>query len=169
MLTRLIARTLGAAVIVCVALSTGAKAQPAPSANAVALAAQVLELKGGIAMFDAALEGVIVHHKGIFLQMNPAASKDLNEIEVKMRAEAAQLKPELHNEVARAYAAQFTEQELKELLVFYKTPLGRKVIEGEPKAGEEAAKRVGVWVEKYADDMSAKMRAELKKRGYSEF
>ena len=43
---------------------------------------------------------------------------------------------ELHDEVARGYASAFTEQDLKDLLDFYKTPLGKKIIESEPKAGE---------------------------------
>ena len=38
-----------------------------------------------------------------------------------------------------------------------------------PKGGEEAAKRVQLWIDKYADDVSTKMRAELKKKGFSEF
>jgi hypothetical protein len=101
--------------------------------------------------------------------MNPNAAKDLNEIEVKMRTDSTSQLNSLHAEVARGYASQFTEQELKDALTFYKTPLGRKLIDAEPKAGEEAAKRVQVWIDKYADDVSAKMRAELKKKGYNEF
>jgi uncharacterized protein len=169
MFARLIARTLGAAVIACVAFAPATRAQQKSSASAVAIASQILDLKGGIHAFDAALDGVILHHKGIFLQMNPGASKALNEIEVKMQAEAVKRQPELHTEVALAYAAQFTEQELKDILAFYKTPLGKKLLAGEPKAGEEAARRAQVWIDKYADDVSANMRAELKAKGFSEF
>jgi hypothetical protein len=43
------------------------------------------------------------------------------------------------------------------------------VIEGEPNAGEAAAKRAQVWIDKYADEVSAKMRAELKSKGFNEF
>jgi hypothetical protein len=88
---------------------------------------------------------------------------------VKLRAEAAPKRQELHNEVARAYAGQFTEQDLKDLLAFYQTPLGKKLIEGEPKAGEAAAQVAQVWVEKYADEVASKMRSELKRKGFSEF
>ena len=169
MFARFIARNVGAALIAGLAFVPGAFAQQQPSPAAVALATQILELKGGISLFDPALEGVIIHHKNTFLQMNPNTSKVLNGMDAPLRADAAKKRDQLHAQVAQAYALQFTEQELKDLLAFYKTPLGKKVIDGEPKAGEEAAKRVQVWIDKYADEVSAKMRAELKSKGFTEF
>ena len=168
MILRPITRTFAAAVVAC-AFVHGAYAQQQPSAAAVALATEILEIKGGISAFDPALDGVIAHHKGIFLQMNPSASKAIDEIEVDLRKDLATKRKALHEEVARGYATAFTEQELKEVLAFYKTPLGKKIIEAEPKGGEEAAKRVQVWVDKYADEVSNKMRAELKRKGFTEF
>jgi len=169
MSVRSVARCFGAALVACFAFAAVAYAQQQPSASAVALATQILEMKGGIGLFDPAIDGVIAHHKGTFMQMNPNAAKVLGEIETKLRVEGAPKRQELRAEVARAYASQFTEQELKDLLAFYKTPLGKKVIEGEPNAGEEAAKRAQVWIDKYADEVSAKMRAELKSKGFNEF
>jgi hypothetical protein len=169
MFVRFIACLFGAVLAAGLAVPSGAVAQPQPSAAAVALATQILELKGGIGAFDPALEGVIVHHKNTFLQINPNVATVLANMEPKLLAEAAAKRKELHVEVARAYAAQFTEKELKDLLAFYNTPLGKKVIEGEPKAGIEAAKRAQVWIDKYATEMSTKMRADLKSKGFSEF
>ena len=169
MIVPFIVRTFGAAAIACLAFAHAANAQAQPSAAAVALATQILDLKGGITAFDAAIDGVIAHHKGILAQINPNASRAIDEAERPLRAEAAAKRQELHNEVARGYASQFAEQDLKDLLAFYKTPLGKKIIDLEPKGGEEAAKRVQLWIDKYADDVSTKMRAELKKKGFSEF
>ena len=112
---------------------------------------------------------MIIHHKGVLLQINPNASRALEEVERGVRADLAAKRVELRNEVARGYATQFSEQDLKDLIVFYKTPLGKKIIDREPLAAEEATKRVQVWVDKYAEDVSTKMRAELKKKGFSEF
>ena len=81
-----------------------------------------------------------------------------------------------HGGAASPYAGQqsreikaLSEQELKDLLAFYQTPLGKKIIEAEPKAGEESTKRAQVWIDKYAEGVIAKMRAEMKKRGHSEY
>jgi len=174
MMVRFIARALGAAAIASLALIHGAhlhsaQAQQQPTAAAVALATQLLELKGGIGAYDPSIDGVIIHHKGILLQINPNLGKDVNDVEKMMRAEAPARRQELRNEIARGYATAFTEQDLKDMIVFYQTPLGKKIIEAEPKAGEESTKRAQVWIDKYAEGVIAKMRAEMKKRGHSEY
>ncbi len=39
------------------------------------------------------------------------------------------------------------------MIAFYKTPLGKKLIEAEPKAGEASTKRAEAWIDKYADEV----------------
>ena len=169
MSVRFIARTVGAAAIACLALVQAAQAQQQPSAAAVTLATELLGLKGGLAAFDPAIDGVVIHHKGVLLQINPNLAKDINDVERLMRQEGAARRGELHKEIALGYASAFTEQELKDMITFYKTPLGKKMIEQEPKAGEQSTKRAQVWIDKYAEGVIAKMRAEMRKRGHNEF
>jgi uncharacterized protein len=145
------------------------QSQQQSSPGTVTLAAQLLELKGGLAAFDPAIEGVILHHRGVLLQINPNLTRDVDATVQILRADAAARRQELHHEIARGYASTFTEQELKDMIAFYRTPLGRKMIEAEPKAGEESTKRAQAWVDKYAEEVIAKMRAEMKKRGHNEF
>ena len=52
--------------------------------------------------------------------------------------ELAPRKAELQQQLARAYAQHFTEQELKDVIAFYKTPLGKKLID---RRAEGRAKR----------------------------
>ena len=73
----------------------------------------------------------------------------------------------MHTEIARAYASRFTEQELKEILAFYKTPLGKKLIVEEPKGVDDATKRVDEWANKFAEEVLARIRAEMKKKGHN--
>ncbi len=169
MIVRFIAHIVGAAAIACLALTQAAQAQQQPSAAAVTLATELLELKGGLSAYDLAIDGVVVHHKGILLQINPNLAKDINDVEQLMRQEGAPRRLELHKEIALGYASVFTEQELKDMITFYKTPLGKKMIEQEPKAGEQATKLAQIWIDKYAETVIAKMRAEMKKRGHTEF
>jgi hypothetical protein len=174
MIARPIVRVLGAAAVAFLVLAQGSQAQPQaepkpPSAAAVALAMQLLELKGGLSAFDVAVEGVITHHKGNLLQINPNLTRDIDATAQMMRADAPARRQELRNEIARGYASVFTEQDLKEMIEFYKTPLGKKMIDGEPKAGEESTKRAQVWVDKYAGEVIEKMRAEMRKKGHTAF
>ena len=130
---------------------------------------QLLELKGGIGAFDPAIEGVVVHHRGVFLQINPNLTRDIDATVQAMRVDAAARQQELHEEIARGYASAYSEQDLRDMVEFFKTPLGKKIIEGEPKAGEEVSKRAEAWIEKYAEDVMGKMRAEMRKRGHNDF
>jgi len=169
MITRLIARTLAAAAVACFVFAHGAEAQQQPSAAMVALAGQVLEAKGAYGAFDPVVEGVIRFQKAHFLQINPNLTKDLDAVEAQMVKEFAPKHQDVRNEVARAYASEFTEQELKDLIAFYQSTLGKKVIAAEPKAFDAINKQMQVWADKFADEASAKMRAEMRKKGHTEF
>jgi hypothetical protein len=172
MIVRLVARAFGAAALVCLAFGAQAQQQqqqPRATVAAVSLSEQLLELKGGLTAFDAAIEGVIIHHRSLLLQINPNLTKDIDATVAVMRADMVAKRQELHHEVAVGFATVYSEQDLRDMIAFYKTPLGRKIIEGEPKAGEAVASRAQAWIEKYAEDAMAKMRAEMQKRGHNEF
>jgi len=185
MIVRPFVRVLGAAAVALFALAHGSQAQQRPpqqpqaqpqaeqpkpvSPAAAALATQLLELKGAIGAFDAAIEGVITHNKGNLLQINPNLTRDIDATAQIVRAEAAARRQELRTEIARAYASVFTEQELKDLLEFYKTPLGKKIIDNEPQAVEASTNRAQVWIDKYAGEVMEKMRVEMRKKGHTSF
>jgi uncharacterized protein len=162
-------RTLCAAAIIGLAWVQDVRAQTAgqPSAAAVALAREIVEAKGALTMFDSVIVGVIEYHKNVLLQSNPTLQKDLNEVGVRLSAEFAPRRTGIHAEIARAYASRFTEQELKDILAFYKTPLGKKLIVEEPKGVDEATKRVDAWANKFSEEVLARVRAEMKKRGHN--
>jgi hypothetical protein len=162
------AGVLCAATIAVLALTQGSQAQQ-PSPAAIALATQLLEVKGGLTALDPAIDGVIIRTRNVFLQINPNLTKDVDAVTQMMRGDIATRRKELHEEVARAYASVYSEQDLKDAIAFYKTPLGKKLIDGEPKAAEAVNKRADAWVKKYAEDVTAKMRAEMRKKGHNEF
>ena len=68
--------------------------------------------------------------------------------------------------MARHYATDFTEQELKDLLAFYKSPLGKKMLEQEPKTiASQPAVHAATGAQKFADEVDGKFHEEMKKRG----
>jgi hypothetical protein len=164
---RFLVRTLCAAAVACAAFAPSASAQQQPSTAAVAMAKEVIELKGATSMFDSVIGGVIEFHKNNFLQVNPNLQRELDDVAGRLRTEYEPRKAEIQLEIARAYASRFTEQELKDALAFYKTPLGAKLVAEEPKAVDEATKRVDAWAGKYAEDALAKFRAEMRKKGHN--
>ena len=148
------------------AVSVPAHAQQ-PSAATLASAKEFVNLTGATQIFNPLVAGVVEQSKILFLQQNPGLAKDLNEISAKLKAELNPRLEELNVEMARIYAARFTEAELKEILAFYGSPAGKKMLIEQPVAAEQSLKFAQDWSIKLSDEVVAKMRDELKKRGHN--
>ncbi len=72
--------------------------------------------------------------KDALLQTNLNYQKDLNEVAVIVAQKLAGREKEIGEGMATVYANEFTEQELKDLVTFYKSPLGQKLLAAEPRA-----------------------------------
>jgi uncharacterized protein len=141
-------------------------ASPRPSPAAMQLARQIVDVKGVKAMFDPMVRGVVQKVKDMFMQTNFMWSKDLNEVAVIVQKDYDPRLSELIDETARIYASHFTEAELKDILAFYQSPLGRKMTVEEPKALDESMANAGTWGDKLSEEVVTKMRIEMKKRGH---
>jgi hypothetical protein len=161
------AATLALAVAAFAAPALAQQPARAPSPATMTAARELMELKGARNLAEPVIVGVIEQTKGIILQTNPALGKDLDEVGAQMRVEYALRTTELTNEIVRLYAQRFTEQELKEAVAFYKTPLGRKIIAEEPRILDESYARIQVWANKLSDEAMGRMRSEMKKRGHN--
>jgi hypothetical protein len=138
-----------------------------PSAAAMATAKELVAFTGSTTLFNPLIAGVVEQAKLLFLQQNPALGKDLNEIAFKMRNDLAPRFVELKDEVARLYATNFTDQELKAILTFYQSPVGKKLLDQQPKVVDASMKFAQDWANKLSDEVIVKMRDELKKRGHA--
>jgi hypothetical protein len=137
-----------------------------PSPAALLLAKQILEIKHVEDVFKPMIRGVVLKTRDVFMQTNFMWSKDLNEIAANLEREYSARTKELLDRAAGIYATHFSEPELKQLLSFYQSPLGQKVIDEEPKALDESMTMAGTWADDFSQDVINKMRAEMKKRGH---
>ena len=137
-----------------------------PSQAAVLLAKQILETKHADNIFDPLIRGVVIRTRDFFMQTNLMWSKDLNEIADNLIKQFSSRSGELMNDAARIYASHFTEAELKQILAFYQSPLGQKLLTEEPKTADESISMAGNWADKLSEEVMSKMRAEMKKRGH---
>jgi len=156
-----------AVVLALVAFAGTTQAQQQPTPAAVSLAHEILVLKGAAEMWDPVIPNTIARARDMFIQSNINLANDIAEVADQLRAEYAPRSAELTNEVARAYASRFTETELKELLAFYKSPVGRKAILEEPQVIDASAARMLEWGEKFSAEVIIRMRTEMKKRGHA--
>jgi uncharacterized protein len=163
---RFLVRFAPVAVIAWQLLAGPALAQQ-PSAAAIAAARELVELKGAGQMFDPIIVNIVEQTKGALLQTNPQLNKDLTEVSIALRGEFLPRSKELLAEAAKFYAQRFTDAELKELVTFYKSPIGRKMVTQEPQALDETFKYVEQWTTRVGEDVMNRYRAEMKKKGHN--
>jgi hypothetical protein len=149
-----------------IALASLAHAQ-APTPGALAAAKDLVALKGGAAMFNPLIPGVVESAKNSLVPTNPQLSAPLNEVATQLIKEYEPKRAELLDLVAKIYAQHFTEPELKEIAAFYRTPVGKKMLSQEPIAIDESLKAAQDWANQFSDVVLERIRAEMKKKGYS--
>jgi hypothetical protein len=154
-----------AAALALACLAGEVRAQ-APTPGALAAARELVTLKGAAAMFNPLIPGVIESAKNSFLPTNPQLAKPLNEVALGLRKEYEAKLGEVVDEVAKVYAAHFTEQELKDIIAFYKTPVGKKLIAEEPRVLEDGMRAAQGWAAEFSDVVLERFRAEMKKKGF---
>jgi hypothetical protein len=140
-------------------------AAPAASPAAVAAAAEILVMKNASAMYGNAVPNIVQQTKDQLLQTNLNYQKDLNEVAVIVAQKFAGREKEIGEGMAKIYAGQFTEQELKDLVTFYKSPLGQKLLSTEPKAIQMSMGFMNQWAQAFAETVNGEFRAEMRKRG----
>jgi hypothetical protein len=99
------------------------------------------------------------------VQNNLNYQRDLNEVAVIVAKNLAGREKEIGEGMAQIYANEFTEQELKDLVTFYKTPLGQKLLATEPRAIQFSMSYMNQWGQVFAQTVNDAFRAEMKKRG----
>jgi uncharacterized protein len=152
--------------LVCACLGPVAASAQHPSPATVALARELITIKGANNMTDPLVRGVIESVKNSFVPTNPNLTRELNDVATALHKELDGKSSEVMEQIAQAYAERFTEHDLKDLLVFYKTPLGQKFIKEEPIALEDGLKRAQRWADAFADTVMARMRSEMQKKGH---
>jgi len=148
-----------------------AAAQPAApplkpaSPAAIAAAKEILAMKNANSMYAAAVPNIVQQTKDQLLQSNLNYQKDLNEVAVIVAQKLAGREKEIGEGMAQVYANEFTEQELTDLVTFYKSPLGQKLLASEPRAIQFSMSYMNQWAQQFAETVNGEFRAEMRKRG----
>ena len=145
-------------------------AAPAPAAKpaspaAIAAAKEILTMKNASAMYANAVPGLVEQTKNTLMQSNLNYQKDLNEVALIVAKNLAGREKEIGDGMAQIYANEFTEQELKDLVTFYKSTLGQKLLASEPRAIQFSMSYMNQWAQAFAEVINGQFRAEMKKRG----
>ncbi len=162
---------LGAAAVT---LPASAQQQAAPPAErpikpaspaAIGYAKDILQMKNAQAMYANAIPNMVQRVKDSLLSSNLNYQKDLNEVAVVVAQANAGRDKEIGEQMAKIYASDFTEAELKDLAAFYKSPLGQKLLQMEPQSISASVNYMQQWAQQFAEQVNGQFRAEMRKRG----
>src|SRR5580765_6816011 len=135
------------------------------SPAAIAAAKEILAMKNASAMYANAVPNLVQQTKNVLLQSNLNYQKDLNEVAEIVAKNLAGREKEIGDGMAQVYANEFTEQELKDLVTFYKSTLGQKLLSNEPRAIQFSMSYMNQWALAFSATVDTEFRAEMKKRG----
>jgi hypothetical protein len=134
------------------------------SPAALAAAREILTMKNASAMYANAVPGLVEQAKNGLIQQNLNYQKDLGEAAVVVAKNLAGREKEIGEGMAQIYASEFTEQELKDLVAFYKTALGQKLLTTEPRAVQLSMTWMQQWAQAFREKIDEEFRGEMKKR-----
>jgi hypothetical protein len=169
MFVRLSQRHVMAALIALAAIAAAAPASAQnqqPSANAVLIAKQIVQIKGVQQVTSLIVPGLIERARVSFAQTDVSLIRDLDEVANQLKKEFAGRSSEPFDLAARAYAEHFSEAELKQILTFYQSPVGQRMVVEEPKATEQSTRSVRDWADRLEHEVVERFYAEMKKRGH---
>ena len=114
---------------------------------------------------DDILIGVAQQTKALLARSNPAQSDNIDKLVNAAALELAAKRPELDKQIQEIWAARFTKDELQKIAEFYNSPVGQKLSKETAGMVQMSGVAAQMWQQKIAQEMLAKVREELKKRG----
>ena len=143
-----------------------ARAEDPPQANAIDVAKEMVAAAHMIDMMGTALDLVSQSMEGLIERANPGREKEVHDFMMKYYLpEVRKRLPEFGDLMAEEYARYFTAEELGQLVVFYKSDIGQKLIALQPKMMQDAMQLGQDWGQKVAIEVLRKVEPELLKQG----
>ena len=118
--------------------------------------AKLLEVNGNAANYDLAFDQLVAQYKmmkpNVPQEFWEAARRDVFNVEI----------AELNKKMIPLYKKNFTHEEIKKLIDFYQSPLGKKLTEGTTKIGKESIQIAQTW----GMELGGKLNSYLLQKGF---
>jgi uncharacterized protein len=158
--------SLGAALFFATSVAPPAHADEAVDPEALATAKKIQEVTHASALGDQVMAQMMKVFTNGLNQTNPGRAQDVSDILNKLFLPAFHdSMPALLDESARTYARHFTAAELKQLLAFYQTPIGQKMIAETPGMAREQMVIGQAFAQKIVADIRQKLLDAIKEKG----
>ena len=155
------AAIVGVAVL---AVSPAAFAQEI-SASHLAIALDVVKSAKASRGFDNVLPILAEQVENKLIRVRPDLHKEITDAVEATALKLAARRNDLDSDVARIWAKAFTEEELKTIATFYKSPAGIKFADVGSAVVAESFQAVDRWSNRVGDELLEKSKEELKSKG----
>lgn len=142
---------------------TGNAAQPTP--EQLATAVQFLKASGLTVGFDDIIPQYLQQATTIYTGQRPELSQLINEAAISLVPEFMKKRVELDNSLAKFYTTRFSEDELKQLITFYESPVGKKLATQQQIILRDSMPVVQGWTRELQDGVMKRVREEVEKKG----
>jgi hypothetical protein len=155
------------ALMIALAAGSAALAQSTATSANLPLARDVVLASGATRAFQGVIPSILQQSLGVFVQQNPDLSKDLTETVKAMAPDFEKRVTEIVEIVASVYASRFSEAELKDILNFYRSASGKKLVAQLPGVLEESFVKTQEWSSKISEQIVIRLRNDMKKKGHA--
>lgn len=143
------------------------QAQQEISPEHLAAARTYVDLTDNASVYEITLIEIGLNVMRIIIQQDPALADPVQEAIQTAFDEYETRKGELYNQFARIYAMRFTQEELEEILAFYNSDVGQKLLANNVTINQDMQLVLGVWEENTQREFLSRVRAILREGGYS--
>lgn len=144
---------------------TADAANPTPSH--LAAARKLVVVSGMSRSFTAAIPSMMRQLVETWTQTRPDLAAPIKEVLKKIRPEFKKDTARMVDRAARIYARLLTEKDIDAAIAFFTSPAGKRYVHSEPYYFNDVINAMQDWHQEVSAEMMAKVRSELKKKGYN--
>jgi hypothetical protein len=146
----------------------------APWADAMAMdeekhqnIAKLVEMTGTLQNATAVLDRMLPQMIDVIRKSNPEIPQQvLDTLEKDGKDEFHKALPELIEPIIAIYDANYSAEEIRQLLAFYQSPLGRKMIDRTPQITQQSIAVGSAWGQSAGERVAERIRVSAKQKGY---
>ena len=153
-------------LVVCLSAAGPARAQT-PSPDAMAAAHELIATMRAADFFKTIMPALMQSFKPAIVQNRPQVERDYDAIVPLMLESMNARLNELNEQIAAVYARNFTADELREAVAFYRGPTGQKIVQKLPVITQESMAIGQRFGQSIASELRGRMIDELRKSGHN--
>lgn len=152
--------------LIVLALLNLGSARAEEQSERLRLAREVVVANETVKQLDSMLPLVMNSFKPLLTQGNQKAEQDFDQLGQLISRELEPYKSKFADDIARIFADRYTESELQDLIRFFKSPTGQKMIQNTPAMAQDTMAVGQEYGGEIAPKVMDRMKVELRKRGH---